>query len=139
MEFLSQGSDPSHSCNLCHSCGSAGSFNALCGAGNGPCLLALHETPLIPLCHRGKSKKMVLKIKSVQLWKRENDNDLTSPGVTMAPVWMADGEHILGSEKLGMATQMGGWMGGWKTDSSCESISLAPNHLVSGTQPRTER
>ena len=29
-EFQGRGSDPSHSCNLCHNCGNTGSFNPLC-------------------------------------------------------------------------------------------------------------
>ena len=34
MEFLGQGSDLSPSCDLCHGCGNAGSFNQLCWAGD---------------------------------------------------------------------------------------------------------
>lgn len=34
MEFPDQGSDPSCSCDLCHSCGSAGSVHQLCWAGD---------------------------------------------------------------------------------------------------------
>ena len=41
MEFLGQGSDPSHSCDLCHSYGNAGSFNPLCWAQGQTCALVL--------------------------------------------------------------------------------------------------
>lgn len=48
MELLGQGSDPSCSWELCHSCGNAsGSSNPLC--------IKPAETPLIPLFHRGNS------------------------------------------------------------------------------------
>ena len=52
MEFLSQGSEPSRSCNLHHGCGNAGSFHPLCRGQVllGPCILAL-QMPLIPLHH----------------------------------------------------------------------------------------
>ena len=43
MEFLGRGSDPSCSCNLHCSCGSAGSFNSLCWAGAWTCVLALQR------------------------------------------------------------------------------------------------
>ena len=43
MEFLGQGSDLSRSCDLCHSFGSAGSFNPLCQARNLTCILALQR------------------------------------------------------------------------------------------------
>lgn len=90
-------------------------------------------------------KKMVLKIKSLQLkiWKRENDKNMTSSGVITAPVWMVDGEHILGHEKLGMvplaSTSSDGRPDGWM-DSRQQLFQhlLAPNHPASGTQPRTE-
>ena len=34
MEFLGQGSDQGHGCNLCHSCGKVVSFNLLAWAGD---------------------------------------------------------------------------------------------------------
>ena len=34
MDFLGQGSDPRHSCNLCYSCTNIRSFNPLCQAGD---------------------------------------------------------------------------------------------------------
>ena len=43
MEFPGQGSDPSYSCNLRHSCGHAGSFNPLCWAGDRTCVLVLQR------------------------------------------------------------------------------------------------
>ena len=41
MDFPGQGSDPSRSCNLCLGCGNASSFNPLCQAWDGTCVLAL--------------------------------------------------------------------------------------------------
>ena len=41
MEFPGQGSDPSQSCNVCHSCSNTGSFNPLCQAGYWTCILVL--------------------------------------------------------------------------------------------------
>ena len=45
MEFLGQGSDLSHSCDLCCSCSSsnAGSFNLLCQEGDQTCVLAFRD------------------------------------------------------------------------------------------------
>ena len=43
--LLGQGSDPSHSCSLCHSCGSAASVNPLLLAGDWTCVLALWRCP----------------------------------------------------------------------------------------------
>ena len=55
MEFLSQGSDLSLSCDLHCSYGNNGCFNPLCQAG----VLNLHpgvaEIPPIPLYHRGNT------------------------------------------------------------------------------------
>ena len=44
VEFSGQGSDLSYGFNLCHSSGNAGSFNALCGAGDRTWLLHCGET-----------------------------------------------------------------------------------------------
>ena len=52
MEFLGQGSDLSHSCNLRHSYSNTGSLNLVCQARDRTCILALQrflttaETPL---------------------------------------------------------------------------------------------
>ena len=63
MDFTNQGSDPSCSCDLCCSCGSARSSNSQCWAGHPTCILALQrcswshcttaETPIhfFPLTH----------------------------------------------------------------------------------------
>ena len=39
VEFPGEGSDPSHSCNLCYSCSNARSFNPLCQARDQTCVL----------------------------------------------------------------------------------------------------
>ena len=54
MEFLDQGSDPSHSCNLCHSYGNARSLTHCAEPGN-LCPSAA-ETLTIPLCYSGNSQ-----------------------------------------------------------------------------------
>ena len=36
MEFLGQGANPNHSCDLCHSCGNAGSLTNCAGLGIKP-------------------------------------------------------------------------------------------------------
>ena len=46
MEFLGQGSDPSHICDLCCSYGNAGSFNPLCQTRDGTSVLMLQR------CHQ---------------------------------------------------------------------------------------
>ena len=51
LEFQGQGSDPKCSCDVCHSCGSAGSFNPLYWAGGRTCVLGAAEMQLIPLLH----------------------------------------------------------------------------------------
>jgi len=43
MEFLGQGSDPSHSCYLSRSCGNAGAFNPPCPARDQARVLALQR------------------------------------------------------------------------------------------------
>ena len=43
MEFPGQGSDLSHSCDLCRSCGNAGSFNPLYQAGDWTCVSAFQR------------------------------------------------------------------------------------------------
>ena len=52
LEFLAQGSDLSHNCDLHCSCSNTRSFNPLCWAGGQTCILVL---PPIPLCHRSNS------------------------------------------------------------------------------------
>ena len=52
MEFPGWGSDPSHSCNLCHRCSTTGSFNPL------NLCPGVAERPPIPLHHRGSSAKI---------------------------------------------------------------------------------
>ena len=42
-EFPSQELYRSHSCDLGHSCGNASSFNLLCWAGDGTCVLVLQR------------------------------------------------------------------------------------------------
>jgi len=42
-EVLGQGSDPSCICDLHHNCGNARSFNPLCQAGDGTCVLKLQR------------------------------------------------------------------------------------------------
>lgn len=62
VEFPGQGSDPSWSCNLCHSRSNVGFPNPLClclPRGSNLCLGAV-ETPPIPSCHSGNSSRMVL-------------------------------------------------------------------------------
>ena len=54
IAFLGQGSDPSHSCNLCCSCGNAGSLSTVPGRGLNLCSCA-PEMLLIPLHHSGNS------------------------------------------------------------------------------------
>lgn len=73
-------------------------------------------------------KKMVLKMKPVQLKTRNGENckDLTSSGGITVPGWVVCVEHILGYEKLGMGPHndgwTAGWMDGWMTDSRCDRI-----------------
>ena len=43
VEFLGQGSDPSHRCGLHCSCGRAGTFDSLCWAWDRTCILALQR------------------------------------------------------------------------------------------------
>lgn len=43
LEFSGHRSDWSHSCDLCHSCGNAESFNPLCWAGHWTCILAVQR------------------------------------------------------------------------------------------------
>ena len=49
-KFPGQGFKPNHSCDLCHSCGNAGSFNPLCCAGNQTCARKVSR----PWCRREK-------------------------------------------------------------------------------------
>ena len=57
MEFLAQGSDLSCGCDLCHSCGNAGSFNPLCQGQGWNLHPGATEMPLIPLCHGRNSPR----------------------------------------------------------------------------------
>ena len=43
MDFPGQGADPSHICHLCRSCSNTRSFNLLCQAGDGTCVLELQR------------------------------------------------------------------------------------------------
>ena len=43
VEFWGRGPHLSHSCDLCHSCSNAGSFNPLCWAGEPTCALVLQK------------------------------------------------------------------------------------------------
>ena len=54
MEFPGEGSDPSHSCNLCHSCHNTGSLTHCPGWGSNLCPSTL-ETLLIPVHHSENS------------------------------------------------------------------------------------
>lgn len=79
-----------------------------------------------------------------QIGKSENYNNMTSSGVTTAPVQRVHVEHILEYEKLGMVPptrsrtdgHLDGWMDGWTagrmTDSGCERISLLRTILFLG-------
>ena len=56
VEFLGQGSDSSHSCDLSRSCSNAGSLTHWVRPGIKPASLCA-EIPWIPLCHSGNSSK----------------------------------------------------------------------------------
>ena len=65
MEFPGQGSDLSHSFDLCHSSGKAGFLNPLCRAGDRTCVPGTAETLLILLCLSGTPQELVVIISFV--------------------------------------------------------------------------
>ena len=56
-KFLDQGLNPSHSCDLCHSCSNAGSLTHCARPGVEPALPQRQEKIIKPLCHSGNSRK----------------------------------------------------------------------------------
>ena len=66
MEFLGQGSDPSHSVNPSHSCGNARSLTHCTRPGGRTCIPVLSRLPIL-LHHSRKSPKFILYIK-VHSW-----------------------------------------------------------------------
>ena len=66
MEFLGQGSDSSHSCNLRHSCGNAGSLNALCWARESNLCPGAAEMPPMPLHHSELQSKVFFKTDTME-------------------------------------------------------------------------